>query len=307
MDWISLHIHFHGELDALLLDAVRPLLDELRAAGDVQAAFFIRYWNGGQHLRLRLMPGDGRSAESLTALSSERLGRYVAAHAEVAPSPEKYRREADLMSAFRERLTRDEPLTAAHLELELPYRADQAVVVASYAFDEERFGGPAAREIAEEHFCRSSELALDLLERTRGDRPARLTRALVLMSAAACALALTDQQAFALFERYCAVGDVVLGQSHADYPALLRLPRPEEQWETIEGAVKAAQGGPGAAWRAHLGDCVRRLHDLDLATRADQILLDYVHLLNNRLGIPLMQELYLSHLLARWYGRTEGR
>lgn len=51
--WVSLHL-FGGDRDAMLLEVVEPAVAELAAGGLVDRFFFIRYPEGGDHLRVRL-------------------------------------------------------------------------------------------------------------------------------------------------------------------------------------------------------------------------------------------------------------
>ena len=62
-DWISLHIHRRGGMDHLLMGGVSPLIEHLRREGVLARWFFLRYWDGGPHLRLRLLPNSGHNAE----------------------------------------------------------------------------------------------------------------------------------------------------------------------------------------------------------------------------------------------------
>jgi thiopeptide-type bacteriocin biosynthesis protein len=303
MDWISIHAHHHGDIDALLVDAVRPLMAQMISTGDVTAFFYIRNWNGGPHLRLRVKPAPGRDPQDLIPHLCGPLDRYIREHPGGEPRPEEYARQSEFMRSFRERLADDAPVTAAHVERELPYRAEAGTVLVSYVFDEARFGGSASRAVCEENFWRSSVLALDLLAGTGRDRATRMTWALVLTAAAPDALGLADAPAAAMFRRYGEVGDVIFG-AKVNYAAMLRLPRAEQQWETLAGAVREDRGAAGV-WRRCLAESARRLRELELTVPVEQIVLDYVHLLVNRLGLPLTDELYLVHLLACWYGRTE--
>ncbi|MGH3829696.1 MAG: lantibiotic dehydratase C-terminal domain-containing protein [Pseudonocardiaceae bacterium] len=48
--WHSAHIHYHEpDKNALILDAVRPLLHQLRPV--VERAYLVRPWRQGPHLR----------------------------------------------------------------------------------------------------------------------------------------------------------------------------------------------------------------------------------------------------------------
>lgn len=39
--------------------------------------FFLRYWEGGPHLRLRVLPASGHAGDAIRALIADRLDRYL--------------------------------------------------------------------------------------------------------------------------------------------------------------------------------------------------------------------------------------
>jgi thiopeptide-type bacteriocin biosynthesis protein len=63
-DWISLHVPLADSGDGYLLRVVAPLVDELDACGMIDAHFFIRYLEGGPHLRVRLHPTAGQASNT---------------------------------------------------------------------------------------------------------------------------------------------------------------------------------------------------------------------------------------------------
>ena len=67
-DWISAHVFYSDGLDRLLTEAVRPLVGELIAARLVRAYFYLRYWDGGPHLRLRVLPARLQTRAALVSL-----------------------------------------------------------------------------------------------------------------------------------------------------------------------------------------------------------------------------------------------
>jgi thiopeptide-type bacteriocin biosynthesis protein len=65
--WISLHLHGLGDPDAFLVHALGPWVRGETMEGRVRRFFFIRYSEGGDHLRLRFVPGppgDGGALEA---------------------------------------------------------------------------------------------------------------------------------------------------------------------------------------------------------------------------------------------------
>src|SRR4051794_29695771 len=74
--WTSLHIFFHADAhatDRLLLEGVHPPGSALAKQGALQSWFFIRYWEGGAHVRLRL---KGCPPESVKQIE-ESLGGFL--------------------------------------------------------------------------------------------------------------------------------------------------------------------------------------------------------------------------------------
>src|SRR5436309_1308214 len=55
--WISFYVFLPGAFDDFLLNHLRPMLEEEPVKSSVKRFFFIRYDEGGPHLRLRFLPG----------------------------------------------------------------------------------------------------------------------------------------------------------------------------------------------------------------------------------------------------------
>src|SRR4051812_9895077 len=77
-DWVSAHVFYHENLDALLTDAAGPLVAELAGRGLAGAAFFLRYWDGGPHLRFRALPTDPAHRAEVERVIAERFEKYLA-------------------------------------------------------------------------------------------------------------------------------------------------------------------------------------------------------------------------------------
>ncbi|MBO0912918.1 lantibiotic dehydratase C-terminal domain-containing protein, partial [Streptomyces laculatispora] len=52
-EWIALHVFYAASPQPMLVNCVRPLVDELTAEGLLAGHFFINYWLEGPHVRLR--------------------------------------------------------------------------------------------------------------------------------------------------------------------------------------------------------------------------------------------------------------
>lgn len=174
--WVGLHCFVYwapADLDTFLSATVAPLLDRLRADGGIADWFYIRYWEGGPHLRIRIrdpLPGVGEQLrEQLSAL--------------VAQAPyEVFALDGD---SYYQRLGGDAARSAAgwhtHGEVrEIAYQPETA-----------RYGGPPAVPVAEDVFCRSSQVTARIVGAVPPG-PARLSVAAELATATAAALGLDE-------------------------------------------------------------------------------------------------------------------
>ncbi|MBR7836775.1 thiopeptide-type bacteriocin biosynthesis protein [Actinospica durhamensis] len=153
-DWQSFHVFLHtgiAEADAFLTEDLAPVLDGLAAGREGSAWFFIRYGEGGPHVRVRVR-GLGAATAGLPA----DLSRLAAARTAV-----------------------DGPWPSRHAE----------VLAAAYVPETGRYGGTLALPIAEELFAGSSRVAVQAL-RQLATGGARLTLASDFANATASALGL---------------------------------------------------------------------------------------------------------------------
>ncbi|GAA4947955.1 hypothetical protein GCM10023224_34770 [Streptomonospora halophila] len=149
-DWVSAHAFYHGDLDLLVTEGIAPLAAELASAGALRRWFFLRYWEGGPHARLRLLPERGHRARVERAVL-EGLAGYFRAR----PSREPMRRDRYLhMASYYARRERAEAF-------ETDLRPDNSVALLPYRREYDRYGG--ACEAVEHHFAESSRIALRLL------------------------------------------------------------------------------------------------------------------------------------------------
>ncbi|GGQ66799.1 thiopeptide-type bacteriocin biosynthesis protein [Couchioplanes azureus] len=310
--WTSVHIHYHEPLEALIRDGVRPLI--AAAGGLLTDWFFVRHWQAGPHLRLRLCTPPAAAPQV-----RELLERHVGGFLRARPSrkvvdPEEYRKVAASLVAVERGQDQVEPLRPDNSMHHVPYRPEVA-----------RYGGtPEAMRAVERHFTASSEVAAELLAAAPGSGR-RTGQALAMMLVAA----MVPAGAGALADR--------LGTGQRDWGRRLMFGDPEagqrrfeqkylSQRATLVGTVErimrlVEEGTPeraGAAvgrWAASVTALRDDLVDLrrrglfaprevlvaDGGADADlrNVLLFCSHMHNNRLGISLPEEAYLMYLLWR--------
>ncbi|MER6469685.1 thiopeptide-type bacteriocin biosynthesis protein [Streptomyces collinus] len=283
--WHSLHVALHtsgAETDAFVTDDLAPLMDGLTA--DPGASwFFIRYGEGGPHLRIRFRcPLPARAAAGLPAT----LAELAAA------------RPAEFTG----------PWPSRHGEVrEVPYVPET-----------ERYGGPAALPLAEEVFAHSTQAAVAAL-RSTPNRAARLPLALDVAHATAHALGLDELAASGWLRRHAAswrwITDVepLPGAAvHSRVNSVFALQRPGlvRRARALHAALDAGTAAPWLAeWARRVGAADARLRSVIPAERAARrvpwVWASQLHMLFNRLGVTPDEERAVCRLAARTLLETE--
>lgn len=264
--WASVHAFHHGDLDRLLVDGVRPLLAELGGEGLVERSFFLRYWDGGPHVRLRLRPASTVDVDEIERRALAALRRYLAEH----PAPDsdaitEYDRYAPTLAAregVTEFLRRPLPNNSVHV---IPYRPET-----------DRYGDGESLAAAERHFAESSRIALGLIA-AGANRGQRHTTALcaIMLGWLAVGVRPPISADRGLDERYLAGRGVL--RTLTDRVAAI-----------ADGtSTLPASGALTAWWRSIDAEPVRRVADL------------CAHLLCNRLGLTYSDERTVRQLAAR--------
>ncbi|MET7969455.1 thiopeptide-type bacteriocin biosynthesis protein [Micromonospora sp. NPDC005305] len=325
-DWLSVHVFYASNANPMLVEGVRPLVDELRAEGLISRYFFIKYWMEGPHVRLRVLPAPGADPAVVKARVDEAIAAFLRRR------PALYEVDSEglgdlykqmfLAEYGRERW--DEEYGPDGV---MPMRANNSWHHIPYEREYGRYGGPAGMELAEWHFEHSSDVVLDLLATTNVHvRPVLLglSAQLTMMM---CAVFLTDDERIAGFlDEYRRFWEVSYSEPSDDYHASF-----DNSYRRMDAALRdrlaqiraAARehadvrpGGVEGRWSAHCrelrdrvvaaterGDLVfqrggaepTEVRDLDAALPI--LLSSYVHMTNNRLGVSILDEIYLSYVL----------
>ncbi|MGW9440044.1 thiopeptide-type bacteriocin biosynthesis protein [Streptomyces sp. NPDC055607] len=294
--WIAVHVHRHEGLDDVLVHTVRPLVRDLRTEGDLIGWFFLRYWNGGTHLRLRLLVPAG-SERRVRAVVAERVGdRLRRVPSREALTQERYEALA--------REFADWERTAV-----LPLVPDDSVVFAGYEPEHHRYGTGSALRAVERHFTESSVLALRVL----ASAPTRGQRLSLALSAVAAARAQHP-------DGLAPGSDLLRPMFPRPLSAHLRADLDAEyahRRETLVRAVQRCRTRAGetsepdpstvreAWWRttSQLRHVLSRPRDDGSEAvppaRIGLLLDACAHLFCNRLGLSAADELYVRHLIGR--------
>lgn len=266
--WVSFHLFSSDPLDEMLRTAVAPFVDAVLADGCASSFFFIRYGEGGPHVRLRLntTTPDVLRQRALHYFNSARESPYE-------PEVARYGGPKSLVVSERHFNASSRAVLAAMAEREWTYESAIGTALQLHIIFAHAMGlgaQEAGRLFAEmsQHFARA-----------RGWLPpgVPLERCLELFSES--------------FDR--------------QYDALVGLHR--TLWAALEDGQPFEQPWANA-WRRDNRDAAKRLRRARGLTPAEPwkneeraILGSYIHMTNNRLGVLNRDEAYVGYALARGF------
>jgi hypothetical protein len=298
--WLSAHLYYHDPLDPLLTGMVAPLVQELAVAGLARRFFFLRYWDGGPHLRLRLWTAAG-AREPVEARVVERYAEFTRAH----PAPDRldvagYRRRAA-------ELARWEGLTGYAPE---PH-PNNSLAFVPYRPEHHRYGHGGGLAAVERHFAESSRIALRLIcagATAAHRRTAAFSMLLLAWHTAARAAgqarvpslppALVDPEAEATYLRQrLRLRALAIRMSELAH---------RTAGEAGREAPLAGEAGPTDALTSFATSLTRLRGALAAPPSPGSILDNCGHLICNRLGIEPVEEGRLRYLAARTADSLSG-
>jgi thiopeptide-type bacteriocin biosynthesis protein len=296
--WLTAQLFYHGSLDLLLCELVLPLVRELRDGGLLERYFFLRYWLGGPHVRLRLLPVDGAGADVRAAVVRD-CDRFFATR----PAPDGLTPDA------YERLARN--LARAEPDAEtLALQPNNSVQFTDYRPERHKYGTGPALAAVERHFEQSSDLALDVVQSRTPMRRRQLLALAALLGGAETAGAAD------VLDRGARAWGELVGVPEDRYANVLQTYRERrDQLRTV--ALRVRQ--PGATgdtfvdrWRASVAGLWSVLAELERSGqfRPNGVVADGLaatafavencrHMFCNRLGIGLSEEWFLRSLAAQ--------
>ncbi|MGW5453086.1 thiopeptide-type bacteriocin biosynthesis protein [Nocardia sp. NPDC003979] len=306
--WVSAHLFYGAELDRIVTDVVAPLITDLGTT-PVEDWFFLRYWDGGPHVRLRLRPTAPQYADRIAELIRERAQTFFDREPSRKTWPAKRYRE---ISSY---LAAAEGMTDFHTD---PY-PDNSVQFIDYSPEYDRYGTGVLMAAIEGHFAESSRLGLEVVRSNGLGR--RLTVCLAVVLAAWLA-ATPDVRAITEWTEFRRHRFELADGEHADFE--VRFSRQKDGLTAITRRVLAAVHGASTGWQL-LEDwiasvdslrnsiCRALVHDPGSVVEvpwqdgSDKPELNFVlpildacaHLFCNRVGVSLAEEQYVRFLAQR--------
>jgi thiopeptide-type bacteriocin biosynthesis protein len=318
--YISVYIFYHTlDLRPVLLGCVDGLIQRLTNAGLISRFFFIRYWEEGTHVRLRVLP---TSVANETVVWEE-MERCVGTFLSSSPSLFDFdpRKLAPVMQSLYEFEKGHQAVDHSSGEpAEIKFRQNNSFHMVDYAPELDRYGGVFGIELAHEHFHISSVVALNILRDNKSRvRTSVLGLAFQIMLHFVYSFYEDRANVAAFFRQYRAFfGGLKM-------PAYIR--KEFDRYFDVQAGkimsyvadlenkhdwIKSGDQSELSRYIQHAYDLkaeIRRSYEarkLYLRSPADTyndvlhgLLINYVHMLNNRLGVIIFEEVYLANLVAQ--------
>ncbi len=277
--WTSWHLHLASPArslaDRVITDVIAPAV---AVTGD-RPWFFVRFWQGGPHVRLRV----GDLAPPGAAALERDLARRLAVVG--VPRPGEAPVDGDAYRAGAVRLAAAESGADRTVT---PLRTS-GVHLAWYQPETERYGGPGPLAGSEVLFRTSSELVVAALRRPR---VAAARAAVALQATRAAAAALGRPSDDAVFYAHGVRAWREQAAAHGHPPEHLAV---ATRVERLRGLAEGH--GPFAGWHAGLARLAGRVA-AESDAHPGAVLASHVHMLHNRLGLTMLEELRTYALLA---------
>ncbi|MGQ0837532.1 thiopeptide-type bacteriocin biosynthesis protein [Actinokineospora sp.] len=319
--WISVHVFYASNANPMLVDCVRPLVAGLRERGLITRFFFITYWLEGPHVRIRLLPAPDADPDVIRAELEAALAGFLRRR------PALYDADRAGMDVLYRRLYvaeyGEQSWAATYGDAGMPFRANNSFDYLPYEPEYDRYGGPAGLEVSEWHFEKSSDIVLRLLGTTNVHVRTVLLGQSVQLAAVLCfeflrtadrvARFLTDYRTFweTNFQEDSPKRYEVFDASYARMAPRLTA-RVAEIRDRVAGR-DAELTALETEWLNHVRDLRARttvlaergelvfargpVSDVDSALAI--LLSSYLHMTNNRLGVTIADEVYLSYILRK--------
>jgi thiopeptide-type bacteriocin biosynthesis protein len=302
--WLAFHVFLADPVrsERFLCDRIHPLVRDVLGRSAAEGWFFVRYWEGGPHLRVRLRGLAAGERNGLIARLSDGIGAWTSDN---PPTREAY------YGAH--------PLDGQPVDRDaLPWFPEGTVRTFDYEPESQRYGGVEATAASERQFEHSSNIAMSIIRGTPGDMSKRLALSFMLMAETVLAYRRDARVLSVFFRSYAEFWSRYSGQTRAVWAqASQGTPNPKNVQALKQQIDGTAGPAGGRSLREVWGEGLRRLlgelsalrdhgklrspldgkvvsSPEDMEAAVLNILSSQLHMLNNRLGIVPAQELLLA-------------
>lgn len=328
-EWLPLHIFYAGNPNPLLAECVAPMTGELRRRGLIQRYFFIRYWQEGPHIRLRLLPSSAELADEVRTFAESAVNAFLTRR------PALFSVDPDQVNDYHKDMFvaeyGEQAWDEQYGEAGMPLRENNSFAYIPYEPEYDRYGGPSGVRLAEWHFEQSSDLVLRLVAEMNVH-----VRTVMFGLSAQVGLILSHS-----FRPTAGSLAWFLQHYHEFWSTTYPSPRGDltPEWDKLYdksaeslvqriAAILEAMRPDGQqrladflqSWAAHCAELRDRVVDLsergELIFRSPDVpgvrvpvtdpdlalgilLSAYLHMTNNRLGVSVHDEAYLAYMMRR--------
>lgn len=278
-EWISVHI-FYTAHNKFLIEALPGFLEIIKNQFPVHKYFFIRYWEAGPHIRLRLLVNTN----------------------------DKEKIKNEIITFFSIYLEKNPSVRNIEKEHFLP---NNTVHFIEYEPEVERYGGGEGISTAESHFQDSSETVLNLMSSINQNWNLGVAQGIALQLSYIFlkSVALNDDEIKEMLfkmdnshwkERARIVSktenvDILFEKQYLkNKEAIL------ERFNALDGVLdtdEAIDDSPIFHWHRYIKEKDIALNNSSLTRKRHIIYISYLHMLNNRLGLSNHDEGYISYVL----------
>ncbi|WP_442601895.1 thiopeptide-type bacteriocin biosynthesis protein [Paenibacillus sp. KN14-4R] len=288
-EWLTLHIfcHQHDQQEALLNQALFPAIEELKDQGHCNEWFYIRYWEGGPHTRMRFLNASPEVETTIRKVANQFM---------------------------REMFPPKDPKKA-------PWNEQTEIITLPYEPEYMRYGGKLAMDISEKLFHQSSEMTVHVLRETVGNFEKRIIMAFDLMVITALCMAVEPERISEYFGQYALFwGEFIESKDELEKRKNLALQHKETLESRIHTLITLAEEPSKSSFyqkwvgqlydaRSSLEELARQGNLLDphlgetfvdrkmFIKTISSIAFSHIHMTNNRLGIIPGYEYYLGTMI----------
>lgn len=306
--WISLHVFLSGgeQTHRFLTEWLAASCDDMAGKNVIAQWFYIRYWDGGPHIRVRLQNCTVSQAD-LQNLFESNISAYVVA--------EPIAKE-DFYNGHGFDGVKPPP------SQELKWYGEGSVVNLEYEPEYARYGGQMAIDVNEDLFCISTSIAIRLLRAMGRNDLKKMALSIQFMMITAVALHNSLAEIKAFFHHYAKywenyspatqkmnAGDAIASDEFTRLQLTSLLTGTGRSFE---------KSTPQGYWFASLKDAIEKFNVIydnhllispitgALAISRDEadlaianIIGSQMHMFNNRLGLSAEEEYYFSKKIVK--------
>lgn len=298
--WINYYIYYQNDFTILLKNGISPLIKLLSKLQLLEEYFFLRYWKGGPHLRLRLRASES-SINKLTELTESYLEKYLQKYpSETSINPKIYENASRIFSSLENERC-----------IDLNLVENNKLIRAEYEPEKHKYGGEIGVKIAERIFIESSKIIMDIIDKPTFTTKSRYTSGISMMFIAVKAFELGLSEMVEFFNHYYTYWKKILSKDYCEFE-IEKIA--DAQKNVLSSIFEKVNNGDIYKIKAFLQwynilanerlNLLKSLpeikeqisYDMAKETTIKYLLSQFIHTHNNRLGLFATEEAILGYL-----------